>query len=238
MLRSPNNKTTICFAYSMPTDRGKPRKSTSSDTLAGAFNLLGTARGQILSALCGQRLTAIELATRFATSSNAMRMHLNGLREGGLVRYESESRGVGKPTHVYELTPAGQYFVSRAYVPALTQVIEAARARVPALVDDILRDAGRGVASAHKDASAGGSLNQRAKRCVAILRTLGGRAKVVESPGTLTIRSECCPLAAVVADQPSACKLFEGLAREITGHEVREQCERDDRPHCQFVITK
>lgn len=221
----------------MPNDGGKPRQSTPVETHAGALDLLGTARGQILSALCGQRLTANELAKRFAISSNAIRMHLSGLRAAGLVRYESVSRGVGKPTHMYELTAAGQYLVSRAYAPALASVIGALQARVPAVADDLLREAGAALASVPGGAVEG-DLARRAKRCAAILRALGGRAKVVDGPETLTIRSECCPLAAVVANQPSTCKLFEGLTRAITGREVREHCERARRPHCQFVITK
>jgi DeoR family transcriptional regulator, suf operon transcriptional repressor len=228
--------TTLSFAYSMPTDRTRSRKSTHG-AHAGAFNLLGTARGQILSELCGQRLTAIEVAKRFRISSNAARMHLSGLREAGLVRYDAVSRGVGKPTHVYELTAAGQYFVSRAYAPALSLVIGAIRARGPAIADEIVREAGRALASAQGDVGEPGNLERRAKRCVAILRALGGRAKVVKGSHTLTIRGECCPLAAVVADQPTACKLFEGLACEITGHEVHEQCERAHRVHCEFVIA-
>lgn len=222
----------------MPDERGKARKPTSGESLAGAFNLLGTARGQILSELCGQRLTAQELARRFSISSNAIRMHLSGLREAGLVRYESASRGVGKPTHVYELTPAGQYFVSRAYLPALTHVIGAVSARVPTLLGDILRDAGRALASAQSDGSEEKNLQRSVKRCVSMLRSLGGRATAVETSAAFTIRSECCPLAALVTEQPSACKLLEGLTREITGREAREQCDRGHRPHCQFVVTK
>ena len=105
-------------------------------------------------------------------------------------------------------------------------------------MDEILREAGRALASATSDASVDGTVERRAKRCVAILRALGGRAKVIDGERTLTIRSECCPLAAVVTEQSSACKLFEGLAREITGRDVREHCERSYRPHCRFVITK
>lgn len=220
----------------MPSDRTKSRKSAHGGAPSGAFNLLGSARGQILSELCGQRLTAIELANRFGISSNAARMHLSGLREAGLVRYDSVSRGVGKPTHVYELTASGQYFVSRAYAPALSLVIGAIRARVPDIADEIVRDAGRALASVQGDAGNIGSLERRAKRCVTILRALGGRAKLAKGSQTLTIRGQCCPLAAVVADQPSACKLFEGLTREITGREVHEQCDRAHRVHCQFVI--
>ena len=205
----------------------------------GPSSLLGTARGQILSELCGHRLTAIELAERFSVSSNAIRTHLTSLHGARLVRYESESRGVGKPTHVYELTPEGQYLLSGAYAPALGFVLSAAGARVGDRVDDLLHDAGRELASARAPRlGRKASLRSKAESCAAILRSLGGSAELVENAHGLVIRSECCPLASVVTEQPAACKLFEGLVREITGREAKEHCDRAPRPHCQFIIPK
>ena len=221
----------------MPKRDQKKGKPTAPEHLAGTASLLGTARGQILSALCGRRLTALELAERFSVSSNAIRMHLTALHEAHLVHYISETRGVGKPTHVYELTPEGQYFLSRAYAPALASVLSAARARIPEQLDQMIRDAGKALANARAtrtDRTA--SLKTKAEHCAAMLRAFGGSAEVVEVSGGLAIRSECCPLASVVSEQPAACKLFEGLAQEITGRTVREHCEREPRPHCRFTI--
>lgn len=216
-------------------NQGKPLATRS---LAGTASLLGTARGQILSALCGHRLTAPELAERFSVSSNAVRVHLTALRDAQLVRYASESRGVGKPTHVYELTPEGQYFLSRAYAPALTSVLRAAHALIPDRFDDMMRNAGRELATGRAPRTRGNtSLESRAESCAAMLRSLGGSAEVVKESGSLAIRSECCPLASVVREHPAACKLLEGIAREIVGADVREHCERSHRPHCRFTIS-
>ena len=98
------------------------------------------------------------------------------------MRHETETRGVGKPTHVYELTPEGQYLLSRAYAPALSYVLQAARARDGDRVDELLRDAGRKLASArapHRGRNA--SLRHKAENCAAMFRALGGSAEVVES---------------------------------------------------------
>ena len=215
--------------------RGKP---AVLETLDGTTSLFGTARGQILSELCGRRLTAPELAERFSVSSNAVRVHLTALRNAQLVRFSSESRGVGKPTHVYELTPEGQYFLSRAYAPALSYVLRAAHARILDRFDDMIRDAGRELATARAPRTRGRtSLESRAESCAAMLRSLGGSAEVVKEANGLAIRSECCPLASVVREHPAACKLLEGIAREIIGTDVREHCERSHRPHCRFTIS-
>jgi DeoR family suf operon transcriptional repressor len=223
----------------MPRRPPSRREPTISDSLAGAASLLGTARGQILSALCGRRLTAIELADRFSVSSNAIRIHLDVLRRAQLVRYDTESRGVGKPTHVYELTPEGQYVLSRAYAPALSYLFRAARTHLGDRVVDIVRDAGRELAvDSSPRAARNGSLRSRAESCVALLRSFGGSAQLEDDASGFLIRSECCPLSSVVTEQPVACKLFEGMAREITGRDVEERCERTRRPHCLFVIPR
>lgn len=223
----------------MPKNGRERGNRKAPESLAGASSLLGTARGQILSELCGRRLTAIELAERFSVSSSAIRPQLSALHGAHLVRYESESRGVGKPTHVYELTPEGQYLLSRAYAPALVSLLRAVRALVGSRIDDVLRDAGRELASARgRPVDRTASMMSKAESCAALLRSLGGSAEVVDDATGLSIRSECCPLASVVTEQPAACKLFEGLAREITGRDVHEHCERTRRPHCNFIIFK
>ena len=222
----------------MPNRWPAREQAASLESPSGASRLLGTAQGRILSELCGRRLTAIELADRFSVSSNAIRTHLAALERARLVRYDAEARGVGKPTHVYELTPEGQYLVSRAYAPALSSMLAAARARMGEGLDDLVRDAGRELASAR--GPRGGrraGLRSRAEECAALLRSLGGSAEVVEESGRIVIRSECCPLASVVAEEPGACKLLEGMAREITGRGVREECERAHRPHCRFIVS-
>src|SRR5919199_1212620 len=110
----------------MPRPSGERGKAMRTRPVWPAGSLLGTTRGRVLSELCGRSLTAQQLAEQFAISSNAVRTHLGALRTAHLVRYRSERRGVGKPTHVYELTPEAEYLLSRAYAPTLVQVLRAA----------------------------------------------------------------------------------------------------------------
>src|SRR5205823_1108627 len=175
----------------MPKNSRERGNRTARESLAGASSVLGRAQGQILSELCGRRLTAIELAARFSVSSSAIRPHLSALHGAHLVRYESESRGVGKPTHVYELTPEGQYLLSRAYAPVLVSVLRAVRALVGSRIDDALRDAGRDLASARgQPVDRTASMMSKAESCAALLRSLGGSAEVVEDATGLFIRGE------------------------------------------------
>src|SRR5438067_13111617 len=97
------------------------KKSIGSKAVDG---ILGEPRGRLLTALCGRPQTAVELATAVGTSSNAVRVHLAGLRSAGLVDYQVARRGVGKPTHVYSVTTAAEYLLSSAYAPTLQALLE------------------------------------------------------------------------------------------------------------------
>jgi DeoR family transcriptional regulator, suf operon transcriptional repressor len=216
-----------------PSGRGRPAREGQVSAVA---SLLGKTRASILSALCGRSLTAQQLAEQFAISSNAIRAHLGALRNAQLVRYRSERRGVGKPTHVFELTPLAEYLLSRAYAPALSHVLRAARAYLNGDLEEMLRAAGRDLAWQAGQASKGGDLQTRVDACVALLGSLGGSPRLEEQRGAIHLRSDCCPLASVVADQPVVCKLLEGVAREILGREVEERCDRTHAPHCLFVV--
>jgi DeoR family transcriptional regulator, suf operon transcriptional repressor len=196
--------------------------------------LLGETRGRILVMLCSRRLTANELAAELGVTSTAIRTHLAVLRDANLVRYATESRGVGKPTHVYELTTEGQYWLSSAYAPALDTLLRAARARLGRAADAMLREAGRQLANGN--ASRKTSVARGAQRCVEILRSFGGDAEAERREDEIVIRSHCCPLASIVKTAPDACKLFEGMARAVIGRDVVEQCERANTPQCVFVV--
>lgn len=238
-----SNIATRGSAYSMPTPEYSRRQSTRRHQAPLPLTAVGGARGDILSELCGRRLTALELAERFSITSSAIRGHLTELRKSGLVRYRTEVRGVGKPTHVYELTREGQYLLSSAYVPALAALLRAANARLGDRVNDLLRDAGRALVEANRPAAERRpaqrrSLRASAEECAALLRSLGGSAEVETSGPDVLVRSECCPLSAVVADTPIACKLFEGVARALTGKLVEEHCDRAEQPHCLFLVPK
>jgi predicted ArsR family transcriptional regulator len=219
----------------MPKFRGGRGKKAPVQASAQADALLGSTRARILSDLCGQSLTAQEIADRFGITSNAVHLHLAELGKARLVRYHSERRGVGKPVHVFELAPEGKFMLSRAYAPALTHVLAVARSSSGDLAE-MLRAAGRKFASESAPVPKTEDLGGRLEACASLLTALGGSPRLEEHRGAIRLRSDCCPLAAVVTDEPVACKFLEGLSREIIGRDVEERCDRTQQPHCLFLI--
>ena len=63
-------------------------------------------RGQIITLLRRSSRTVDELAQALELTHTAVRAHLAALERDGLVHQRSERRGSGKPSSVYDLTPA------------------------------------------------------------------------------------------------------------------------------------
>lgn len=197
----------------------------------------GVTRLQILAELCGGRLTANEIAQDFGISGTAVRHHLRSLADDGLVHHSVERRGVGKPTHVYELTAEGHALLSKAYVPVLAVILDALATRHGEDgLAELLRAAGRSLAEGELPAA--GSLRRKADAAAEALEKLGALVRVVKQRGGYAIQGRCCPLAPLSPRFPALCGMIESLLRELTGAEVRESCERGTPPRCQFALTQ
>ena len=216
-------------------DRGISKRKTPTHQTA-SNGILGESRGRLLAELCGRPATAAELAERVGTSSNAVRVHLTALREAGLVEFNVERRGVGKPTHSYSLTAAAEYFLSSAYAPALRAILETLREELDGGLSPWLHRAGATLARQQPSTTGGpGQITSG----VELLRGLGA-VVVTERDGRDTVvRTTCCPLAAATRTASESCKLLEGaLAARLPSHQVRERCERGDHPRCAFVLSR
>ena len=198
--------------------------------------ILGESRGRLLAELCGRPATAVELAERVGTSSNAVRVHLAALREAGLVEFHVERRGVGKPTHSYSLTAAAEYFLSSAYAPALRAILETLREELNGGLSPWLHRAGAALARQQP------STTRRPGEITAgleLLRGLGAVASTERDGRDTIVRTACCPLAAATRTTSEGCKLLEGaLAATLPSHRVRERCERGEHPRCAFVVSR
>ncbi|HUG39669.1 MAG TPA: helix-turn-helix domain-containing protein [Longimicrobiales bacterium] len=198
-------------------------------------SLLGATRGGILAALCEADATARELAERFGISANAVRAHLTALQREGLVEYRAERRGVGKPAHVYELTPPGEALLSRGYAPLLNSLLAVLRRESgTAQLEAWLRESGGALAVRVEHQA---DPRDDVEVAVTLLRQLGGIPVVEERGDTIILRGQCCPLAQITAEHPVACRAVEGLLEAATGMGVREACDRSGRPHCRFELT-
>jgi predicted ArsR family transcriptional regulator len=206
----------------------------------GGFNkrFLETTRGQIVALLRRAAATVEELASAVGLTDNAVRAHLATLERDGLVRAIGvrRSTGAGKPATLYELHPEAEPLFSRAYAPVLRALLDAIAERLPAeQAEELMRDVGRRLA-ADLGRNLSGDLHARVHAAASLLATLGGEAYVEKGGETLQLRGYGCPLSAAVTPRAEVCRAVEALLTEVTGVDVREQCDRGERPRCCFHI--
>lgn len=199
--------------------------------------LLASTRGRVLSALRRGPRTVNDLADLLGLTDNAVRLHLAGLERDGLIAHEGLRRGIGKPAHVYVLTPEADSLFPKAYATILTALIEEMRAREGGeQLEEMMRAIGRRTgALARSDAP---ELRTRVDVAARVLSDLGGLVDVIESETELMIRGYSCPLAAVVQESPETCALVEELVSGVTGARAHECCDRKGEiPRCAFRVS-
>jgi predicted ArsR family transcriptional regulator len=175
-------------------------------------------------ALTTNGVTAAELADRVGLHANTVRLHLDRMREAGLVEVEIVHRGtVGRPQHVYSLSPD---VPSAGLEPAAHELVAGLLAslaeRAGADGDDAAaagRAYGRAAVQRTKAprASSGGS------RCVAALmghmRRLGfDPALDDESESEPTLYFLQCPFRELAEAYPElVCNLHRGICEGVVG---------------------
>jgi len=194
-------------------------------------------RGRIVALLRRGSLTVDDLARTLDLTDNAVRAQLTGLERDGIVRPQGHRKGVGKPSVAYELVPDIEPVLSRAYRPLLGALLESLAASLPERdMVTLLRAAGRRLARELPALRGNGAA--RANAVCEVLNDLGGLAAAERGPDGWVVRSEGCPLSAVVQQHPKVCKALEAMVGELAGVTAREHCDRSDgRPRCCFQLV-
>ena len=199
--------------------------------------ILGSSRGQIVKLLRKARRSVNELAAALGLTDNAVRANLARLERDGLVQQAGSRPSVRKPEQVYDITPEAERLFAKAYAPVLGAVLSVMEDHSDeAELDAQLRAVGKRLAAPHLPSLAKLKPQQRVERTLRILEELGGLAELEQRQGGLYVRGFGCPFSQIVADHPKLCVVAEAMVSELLGRPVHEQCHRDDRPRCCFIL--
>ena len=197
---------------------------------------LHSTRGRIVTRLRRGTATVEELAAAVGLSENGVRVHLATLERDGWIHAEGVRRaeGPGKPATLYALPAEAEQLLSAAYRPLLLALLTALVDREkPARVRSLLKDAGRRLGAELGHAGPG----RTADRAMRLLEALGGAAEVEERRnGRFVLRGLGCPLGEAVAVDSGVCSAVTALLAGALHAEVREACDRSDRPRCCFEV--
>ena len=191
--------------------------------------------GQIITLVRRASRTVEELAQALDLTDNAVRAHLATLERDGLVQQHGRRRSGSKPASLYGLTEAGEDLFAKAYGTVLRQLLEELNERSTVEeVEEVLRSTGRRLVAQWPIPR--GELHARLEVAISVLNELGGLAELERRNDTYVIQGYSCPLATVVPGHPEACRLVESLLTELVGVKVEEQCDRNEKVSCRFVV--
>ena len=167
---------------------------------------------------------------------NAVRMHLTALERDGLVREGGRQPSASRPAVVYQLVPAAEALLSRAYIPFVAHLVRVLGERIPpGDLDELMRLVGRRVATDRPRPR--GGLADRVAAASALFEELGGLNTVEPSGDGYVIRGYGCLLAEAIHGRPEVCRAMESFIAELVEAPVHECCERGERPRCCFEIA-
>lgn len=200
--------------------------------------LLDTSRGRIVSLLRTRGRTADDLATKLGLTRSAVQVQITAMERDGVVMKVGKRPGATRPSHVYELTPETEQFLSKAYLPLLTQLVDAFVEVLPAeQVETLLRRTGKRLArELSREKRITGGVKSRVAAASELMNEHLGALTHVEANGAIVIRGAGCPLAALTGKHWGVCLAMESLVAEIVGVPVRECCDREGRPRCCFAV--
>jgi len=172
-----------------------------------------------------------QLADRLGASRTGVLQQLRALQAANLVSRQTVRHGVGRPRHLYDVTPDAQDLFPSSY-DALAAGLLAAIEAVGG--DDLLeqvfaarrRQLGDRVREHMADRIApDASLAERVRELAVIQADNGYLAETVLEPdGTIRMREHNCAIFHIVKGSPAACQAELDLFSEVLGAEVvREQ---------------
>ncbi len=191
-------------------------------------------RGRIVSLLQGGDRSVNELSELLGLSDNAVRAHLTTLERDLVVTRTGTVKGFRKPHFQYGLTADASQLFPKSYDVLFNRLFEVLKKAMPSrTLTKVLHEVGQGLG---KENLTQGDLDARVAKTIEVLKDLGGAAVSDRTNGSVTIRSESCPFAELVAEHPEVCKIAESMVAEIVDRPVVEKCDRTDSPKCRFEI--
>jgi predicted ArsR family transcriptional regulator len=189
--------------------------------------------------------SAAQLAKRLGVTAMAVRQHLYGFGEQGLVAFADQRRPVGRPVRVWRLTERAAARFPESHAELTLEMIAAVRTTFGEEgLDRLLAERTRQQLHVYRKRireAGDGSLESRVRALAAIRREQGYMAEsVTRADGSVLLRENHCPICVAAKSCQGLCREELRLFRAVLG--TRTHVERTDHiiagaSRCAYVIT-
>ena len=187
-------------------------------------------------------MMADELSKHIEISTVGVRGHLTSLERDGLVSFQTERRGVGRPRYVYSLTDQGDEMFPRTYPQVANGLLDALRSLDGEIaIDRIFEKRTEWLAPQYSSRMMDKALSERVAELAAIRTEEGYMADWEQvSEDEFLLREQNCAIFQLANKTPQACSFeLELFRRVLDGASVN----RDDHMMsgdgmCTYVIQR
>jgi predicted ArsR family transcriptional regulator len=179
------------------------------------------------------------LAADLGASRTGVLQQLRALEGAALVRHATERHGVGRPRHLYDVTPEAQDLFPSNYDGLAASLLEAVEtvggSDLLGRVFDARREAMADRARSRLDerAGAGAPLEARVRELAVLQDELGYLAEaVVAEDGAVRLIQHNCAIHRVAQGEPAACQAELDLFRELLGPDVQRETHIPSGDRC------
>ncbi|MBE9180053.1 transcriptional regulator [Oculatella sp. LEGE 06141] len=202
-------------------------KKIQKETAASCGTLRERTRRAIVQLLKQEgRLDAETLASHFGITAMAVRQHLYALQNEQLVTYEEESRPMGRPAKLWQLTAAADRFFPNGYAELTLSLLNSVKQAFGEAGLDRLLDvrSQQQLDSYNQQMKGKRSLKQRLHKLVEIRTNEGYMAELqTQGDGSFLLIENHCPICAAATACTGLCTKELEVFQAILGNETAVQ---------------
>jgi predicted ArsR family transcriptional regulator len=210
-------------------------------SVATVENILKASRSAIIELLkLHGALTVEQLAQELEVSKVCVRRHLSLLESDGLIEYERQHLGRGRPRFVYRLSEKASCLFPRSYDEFAKEVLtQVRRAYGEEAVERVLQGRADELILELQTQLAGLSLDERVKKLAKLVSEKGYLAEArKQKDGSFRLRQRNCPTEKVATSYPRVCEQELRVYCEALGCQVTRDCRIvDGATMCEFRIV-
>lgn len=185
-------------------------------------------------------LSVEELSRHVGITPMGVRQHLMTLEKSGMITYDINKHGIGRPVFIYRLTDRADNLFPKAYSKFLVHMLER-------LEETDGRDKVRDIFKATMDkmyagfgdvVAAKSSAEDRLLALAGLLEEEGRMVDLEKGNGHLMLKQYNCPISKVSEIYRDACKYDLDLFRKLIGRSdiERTACIADGDTSCTFMV--
>jgi predicted ArsR family transcriptional regulator len=205
-----------------------------------SWEFANTPAGRVLKAIQLRGKASIrDVAADLGVTASAVRPQLSQLEATGAIRADKVRDGVGRPYHVYSVTPRAHDLFYRDDYGDLARFLlaEVVRMEGPEVLEGVLRHASARLALLYRDRIRGQDLAERVRAWAELLGHKGVAAEFEKTEEGYVVREHGCPYQSIAVENRAVCELESQVMSDLLKSEVRRtQCALDGYSTCQFMI--